>query len=264
MKEIGPGGHRWRPLDPPMEYFTWTIFLISDLTISFRSVAMDVDCCVLLLWLLSCCCVLLLWLLGCCCVLLLWLLGCCCVLLLWFLWVVAMVATSRGSAVLALFSSVLALFSSLLTAAPLQRKMEKYVIAITRMHSSRMHTSRSLPYVGSHWQRPLWTENPPGQRHTPLNRATPPGQRPPDRDPTQQRPLWTETSPWTETPLDRAPLDRDTPLDRATPSGQRPLDRRQRTPPPRLDRDPLLDIDPSLDRNPPLDRDRPLWTDKQL
>ena len=64
--------------------YTWTIFLISDLTISLRSVAMDSDCCVLLLWLRGCCCcVLLLWLLGCCCVLLLWLLGCCCVLLLW-------------------------------------------------------------------------------------------------------------------------------------------------------------------------------------
>ena len=68
------------------------------------------------------------------------------------------------------------------------------------MHSSRMHTDRSLLYIN------------------------PPDRAPPDRDPPGQRPPWTETH-WTKNPLDREPLDRDppgmetetTPVDRQTP-----------------------------------------------
>ena len=51
--------------------------------------------------------------------------------------------------------------------------MEKYVIAITRMHSSRLRTSRPLPY---RWGGVLPDRGhprqipPPGQGDTPLNR----------------------------------------------------------------------------------------------
>ena len=52
---------------------------------------------------------------------------------------------------------------------------------ITRMHSSRMRTARSLPYGGGLPNRPPGTD-PPGQR--------PPGQGPPpDRDPPGETPL---------------------------------------------------------------------------
>ena len=66
---------------------------------------------------------------------------------------------------------------------------------ITRMHSSRMRTSRTLPY-----RRGLPDRDPPGQR-PPLDRD-PPGQRAPletpwtenpHRDPPRQRTPWTET-----------------------------------------------------------------------
>ena len=64
---------------------------------------------------------------------------------------------------------------------------------ITRKHSNRMHTTRSLLYRGI-----SLTVNPPGQR--------PPGQRPPlDRDPPGQSP-----------PRQRPPLARDPPVNRIT------------------------------------------------
>ena len=55
------------------------------------------------------------------------------------------------------------------------------------MHSSRMRTAHSLPYMGGLPDRDPQTE-------TPLDRdPPPPGQRP-----LRQRPPWTKT-PWTET-----------------------------------------------------------------
>ena len=44
-----------------------------------------------------------------------------------------------------------------------------------------MRTARSLPYLGSTWQRPPWTETPWTETPSP-----------------EQRPPWTETPPWTE------------------------------------------------------------------
>ena len=79
-----------------------------------------------------------------------------------------------------------------------------YTHYVTRMHSSRMRTARSLPYLwgslsgGLPGQRP-WTETP--------RTETPRTETPPDRDPPGQRP------PRTETPPDRDPPDRD-PMDR--------------------------------------------------
>ena len=52
---------------------------------------------------------------------------------------------------------------------------------VTRMHSSRMCTARSLPYGGG-----LPDRDPPGQRPP---RQIPPGQKHPDRDLPGQRPL---------------------------------------------------------------------------
>ena len=73
------------------------------------------------------------------------------------------------------------------------------------MHSSRMRTACSLPYMGvsARGDRDprteiLWTQ-------TPLDRD------PLDRDPPRQRPL--NGDPWTETLLDRDPL----PVDRQMP-----------------------------------------------
>ena len=61
----------------------------------------------------------------------------------------------------------------------------------TRMHSSRMRTTRSLPYWGV------------SLTQTPLDRD-PPGQRPsPEQRPLWQRPPLDRTPPWTESPLDR-------------------------------------------------------------
>ena len=121
-------------------------------------------------------------------------------------------------------------------------------IQTTKLHSSRMYLTHSLPYRGSVsgriWQRPPrkrppeqrppWTETP-GQR--------PPGQRSLDRDPLDGDLLDRD-------PLDRDHLNRDSP-DRDPPGqrlpGQRPS--RQRCPGQK----------PPLDRNPsPLDRD-PSW-----
>ena len=92
------------------------------------------------------------------------------------------------------------------------------------------------PQGGGGRDRPPWTETP---------RQNPPGQRPPLDRPLDRDPLLTETPLWTETPLDRDPLDpwTETSLNRPpgqTPSGQRPT----------------LDRDPSGQR-PPLDRDPP-------
>ena len=85
------------------------------------------------------------------------------------------------------------------------------MIPQTRMHSSRMHTTRSstVPGGGLRYrdplpgQRPSWTDTPWTEtlldRH-PLDRD-PPGQRPPwtknpqDREPLQHRPPWTEINP---------------------------------------------------------------------
>ena len=72
------------------------------------------------------------------------------------------------------------------------------IISQTRMHSSRMRTTHSLPYGGV-----PWTETP-----TLLDRdPTPPGQRPPlpgQRPPPLDRDPWRETTPGqrprTETP----------------------------------------------------------------
>ena len=88
-------------------------------------------------------------------------------------------------------------------------------ISKTRMHSSRIRTTRSLQYGGPPNRDPLdrdplHEQRPPGQR--------PPGQRPldrdPDRDPTGQRPpRW--RLPWMENPFGqrlRPPLDRQTPM----------------------------------------------------
>ena len=71
----------------------------------------------------------------------------------------------------------------------------------TRMHSSRIRTTRSLPYGG-----------------------------PPDRTPWKETPQ-TETPSWTGTPLDRDPLNRD-------PGGQRPSGQGApgQRPPPKSDR----------------------------
>ena len=86
---------------------------------------------------------------------------------------------------------------------------------ITRMHSSRMRTTRTLPYGGGFPDRPPSPgQSPPPGQSLPFNRE-PPGQRPleqrrpPDRAPPGQSP------PWTETPPDRDPQT-DTPLNRMT------------------------------------------------
>ena len=134
----------------------------------------------------------------------------------------------------------------------------------TRMHSSRMRTTHSLPYGGLPdrdplpGQRPLDRDPPPGQRTHPLDRDPSPGQRSTtwteihhlDRDPPPgQRSPWAETPrqrpPWTETPLDRDPwtetLWTETPW-RDPPGPETPP--RLRPPGPRLR--------------------SPLWTDKHL
>ena len=87
------------------------------------------------------------------------------------------------------------------------------------MDSSRMRTARSLPYGGSLSGGSPWTETPspwtetlprPPWTETPTSPdRNPPGQRPPDRDPSQ-----------TETPLDRDPDP--PPVDRQTPVKQNP------------------------------------------
>ena len=95
------------------------------------------------------------------------------------------------------------------------RRRKIPLLSLTRMHSSRMRTTRSLPYRGG---------SPPDR--DPL--STIPGRMSPDRDPpgqrapgqilpTKQRPHWTET-PRTETPLARQEVtsERDPPVDRQT------------------------------------------------
>ena len=90
------------------------------------------------------------------------------------------------------------------------------------MHSSRMHTARSLPYGGlpdrdPPGQIPYWTETPPAQRS--------PGQRYPEQgSPPGQRSPWTEIPPGQRFFLDRDPsfLDRDLPGQRPLLPGQRP------------------------------------------
>ena len=113
---------------------------------------------------------------------------------------------------------------------------EKKIVEVTRMHSSRMCTARTLPYGGLCQIPPR--QSPPGQRPP---RQRPPGQRPldrepPDRDPLDRDPL--DRDPLTETPLlDRDPPDRDLPTENP------------------LDRDPH-----PVDRDPPVDRQTPVKT----
>ena len=114
----------------------------------------------------------------------------------------------------------------------------------TKMHSSRMRTTRSLPYGGSLSGEVSLTETPPGQRtpwtETPLNKD------PLDRDPRTEIPQTETPLSWTETPsLDRDPLPwTETPLFwKETPSpGQRPP--------------PWTETPSPGQRPPPLDRDR--------
>ena len=122
------------------------------------------------------------------------------------------------------------------------------------MHSSRMRTTRALPYGGlcpgvNLTETPL--QRPPTpQTETPLTeihldkdpQKRPLGQRPPLLG---QRLPWDRDSPGTETPPDRDPPGQRPP-DR-DPHGQRSLDRDP------SDRDPLLTLY-SPDRGPP---DRP-------
>ena len=102
----------------------------------------------------------------------------------------------------------------------------KTKVFITRMHSNRMRTARSLPCgrgvsiwgvsiqgVSVGWSRPLNRDRP-GQR-TPLDRTpwteTPSGQRPPldrdplERDPPEERPPDRDI-PWTEILRTKNPL----------------------------------------------------------
>ena len=93
----------------------------------------------------------------------------------------------------------------------------------TRMHSSRMRTTRSLPYRRRFpWQRPPRTETPSPDKAPPRQRPLVshrlPGQRPQtkppspqDRDPLPQDrdPPWTETP---QRPRPPPPVDRQTPV----------------------------------------------------
>ena len=109
-----------------------------------------------------------------------------------------------------------------------------------------MHAARTLPYWGSHWQRPPGQrptrQRPPRQRPPRLRssgqtppRQSPPRQRPPDRDPQTETPdrepqretSWTVTSPG-QRPPDRDTQDWDLPGQRPPSPGQRPP--RQRPP----------------------------------
>ena len=74
---------------------------------------------------------------------------------------------------------------------------------ITRMHSSRMRTARTLPYSRGLPGRDPLRQRPPGQR-TPPQRTPPPDREPLRQRPPGQRPPGQRTP--TETPLDRDPL----------------------------------------------------------
>ena len=88
-------------------------------------------------------------------------------------------------------------------------------IFLTRMHSSRKYTTRTLPYgvvsltetpwTVTPWTDTIWTETP--WTETPSWTETPWIETPLDRDSPGQRP------PWTETPLDRDPAP---PMNRIT------------------------------------------------
>ena len=115
---------------------------------------------------------------------------------------------------------------------------------MTRMHSSRMPTTRFSPYGGGLLDRYRLDRDPYLDRDPPDR--DPAGQRPHlDRDPPDRDPTWTETpprqrppppdsDPWTETSWTETPGQK--------PPGQRPLDRDLLHSDP-LDRD-LLDRDP--------------------
>ena len=103
------------------------------------------------------------------------------------------------------------------------RRRKIPLLSLTRMHSSRMRTTRSLPYRGG---------SPPDR--DPL--STIPGRMSPDRDPPWTESPWTDTPHQTETPLDRDPPDRD-------PAGQTGSDIRKRPP---VDRQTLLKTLPCL------------------
>ena len=123
----------------------------------------------------------------------------------------------------------------------------------TRMHSSKMLTTNSLPYGGvSVWGSPR------------LPRQRPPEQRPPDRDSQTETSLDNDLTPWTMTSL---PGQRPTPWTETPPPGQIPPTSGQRRPSgqrPHLDRDPPRQRSPShVTCGACWDRDTHLWTESQ-